>query len=472
MQIFGRNLFWYAAVFGTITAISRAAVTDELLVLDPEGAMSLVVQHTHYLPKRWRGKENSELVRMEFETLFQYTGMMLLEEIASIFLTPCLLLFVVPKRVDDILQFIEDFTVHVEGVGHVCSFSVFDFQNHGNSIMVHHIIHLNLRGVLRVASTSELFVRYKWFPWKSELYISCTASHIGSSYFTCSFQSSYPSWEPDAQGKQFLSTLRTFREEKLQGHGTRPAFSPPRIWRGSPNLRGQIDRNGLFLREMLQNSPRIGYQSGSLWLIDADQKSHPYLLDWYYTSRPHAENGNSNDIPRVPYEVAEEHPKDFWMPSNFNQREVRYDGEFWHHQFDDRSQSHLEASTSGPFFRESVLQHHDSGHVSTLPRAVDKSLEEGQGQDLDWRKFHKSLDHEQHLEWRKSHKSPDHEQQQLDWREPHKSLDHEQHFDWRDSHNSLGQEQQVDRRNSHKTLDEDHHGDQYSSHKSPDEELF
>lgn len=127
--------------------------------------------------------------------------MMLLEEMASIFLTPCLLLFVVPKvilflriislpylsweslrwwsviveyflsqRVDAILHFIVDFTVHVEGVGHVCrlviipayllmrsyfggshcwsmhisivkhwynvflcSFSVFDFQNHGNS---------------------------------------------------------------------------------------------------------------------------------------------------------------------------------------------------------------------------------------------------------------------------------------------------------------------------------------------------
>ena len=64
-------MFWYAAVFGTITAISRAAVSDELLVLDPQGAMSLVVQHTHYMPKRWRGKENTETVRMEFETLFQ-----------------------------------------------------------------------------------------------------------------------------------------------------------------------------------------------------------------------------------------------------------------------------------------------------------------------------------------------------------------------------------------------------------------
>ncbi|KAK3441177.1 hypothetical protein EUGRSUZ_B01536 [Eucalyptus grandis] len=119
-HIFGRNLFWYAAVFGTITAISRAAIAEELLVLDPEGTMSMVVQHTHYMPKRWRGKENSEAVRLEFATLFQYTGMMLLEEMASIFLTPYLLMFVVPKRVDDILQFIADFTVHVEGVGHVC----------------------------------------------------------------------------------------------------------------------------------------------------------------------------------------------------------------------------------------------------------------------------------------------------------------------------------------------------------------
>jgi len=79
--------------------------------------------------------------------MVQYTVMMLLEEMASIFLTPYLLLFIVPKvifvlgdlflwpkytvfhsnlfsfilqRVDDILQYIADFTVNVEGVGHVC----------------------------------------------------------------------------------------------------------------------------------------------------------------------------------------------------------------------------------------------------------------------------------------------------------------------------------------------------------------
>ncbi|KAL4558645.1 hypothetical protein LXL04_036846 [Taraxacum kok-saghyz] len=39
------------------------------------------------MPKRWREKERTEFVRVEFETLFQYTGKMLLEEMTSIFLT-------------------------------------------------------------------------------------------------------------------------------------------------------------------------------------------------------------------------------------------------------------------------------------------------------------------------------------------------------------------------------------------------
>jgi autophagy-related protein 9 len=77
LKIFGRNLLWYAIVFGTIAATSRKVVADELQVIDPEGAMRLVVQQTHYMPKRWRGKESSELVRREFETLFQVSSSVL-----------------------------------------------------------------------------------------------------------------------------------------------------------------------------------------------------------------------------------------------------------------------------------------------------------------------------------------------------------------------------------------------------------
>ncbi|KAL0435609.1 UNVERIFIED_CONTAM: Autophagy-related protein 9 [Sesamum radiatum] len=250
-HIFGRNLFWYAAVFGTITAISRAAMTDELLVLDPRGAMSLLVQHTHYMPKRWRGKESTETVRLEFETLFQYTGMMLLEEMASIFLTPYLLLFVVPKRVDDILQFIVDFTVDVEGVGHVCSFSLFDFRNHGN--------------------------RKYGSPFSSLCDKRSSQGKMEKSFL--SFQIAYPSWEPNADGKQFLTTIKIFRDQKMQGRGM---------------------------------------------------------------------------------STAHENPEDLWIPSGFTRNDATYDDKWDGNLFDDRTRSHLEASTSAPLFQESLIQHHET----------------------------------------------------------------------------------------------------------------
>ncbi|KAK7336854.1 hypothetical protein VNO77_17404 [Canavalia gladiata] len=324
-HIFGRNLFWYAAVFGTITAISRAAISNELLVLDPEGAMSMVVQHTHYMPKRWRGKESTEMVRVEFETLFQYNGMMLLEEMASIFLTPYLLLFIVPKRVDDILEFIADFTVNVEGVGHVCSFSTFDFQEHGNS---HYGSPCNAPRSRR-SSQGKME--------KSLL----------------SFQGSYPSWEPNAQGKRFLLSLRTFREEKLPVHGNIHAFSPPRVWRGSPNMGSNGDRNRFISREMPYSTFVTGNHLGSLWLIEANQNNHPYLLDWYYTSR--TRDADQRDDPLEPFGATEHHSREYWMPSNLTQNETGYE-EFSYEYPEDRATSQLGASTSAPIFRESLIQ--------------------------------------------------------------------------------------------------------------------
>ncbi|KAJ1416581.1 Autophagy-related protein 9 [Sesbania bispinosa] len=337
-HIFGRNLFWYAAVFGTITAISRAAIADELLVLDPEGAISMVVQHTHYMPRRWRGKESTETVRVEFETLFQYTGMMLLEEMASIFLTPYLLMFIVPKRVDDILQFIIDFTVNVEGVGHVCSFSTFDFQEHGN-------IHYGS-------------------PYNAPRSRRSSQGKMEKSLL--SFQSSYPSWEPNAQGKQFLLNLRTFREQKLRLHGNRHTLSPPRMWRDSPNMGSNGDSNRFISRAMPYNTLATRNHLDSLWLTEANQNNHPYLLDWYYTSQPH--DATLRDVPLEPYGVAEDHSREYCMPTNLTQNEAGYE-EYSNEYHEDRASSHLGASTSAPIFREDLIQDQDYNELPHTTRS-------------------------------------------------------------------------------------------------------
>ncbi|GAB2298342.1 autophagy protein atg9 [Dionaea muscipula] len=333
-HIFSRNLFWYAAVFGAITAASRAAVADEPLVLEPERAMSLVVQHTHHLPKRWRGKENIAVVRMEFATLFQYTAMMWLEEMTSIFLTPYLLIFVMPKIVDDILQFIADFTVNVEGVGHVCSFSAFDFQNHGNT---------------NYAS-----------PCHSSRAQRSSQGKMEKSFL--SFQCSYPSWEPDAQGTRFLTILRTFRDQQLRGPGplTGYGFPHPQMQPWSSDLRDpQQNRHDRW---------------GSLWLMETDPRTHPYLLDWYYTSRrPYLSSRNSGDVPTVTIDIIPgEQPRGIWDPSSLHN--TGHEEEDWKNLFEDRSQSHLGASTSEPFFHErSVLPQDGSSGGNSIHHTKSQS---------------------------------------------------------------------------------------------------
>jgi autophagy-related protein 9 len=60
-------------------------------------------------------------------------ALLFLEEITSIVLTPFVLYFSLPKCAPAILAFVRDFSVHVPGVGDICSLGAFDFERHGNS---------------------------------------------------------------------------------------------------------------------------------------------------------------------------------------------------------------------------------------------------------------------------------------------------------------------------------------------------
>ncbi|XP_020573036.1 autophagy-related protein 9 isoform X2 [Phalaenopsis equestris] len=305
-EIFRRNLFWYAAIFGTVTAIARAVVTDELHVLDPEGAMAFVFQQTHYMPKRWRRKENSDTVRAEVETLFQYTAIMLLEEMASILITPFLLVFVVPERVDDILQFISDFTVDVEGVGHVCSLSLFDFVRHGNR---------------KYAS-----------PFNAAKDMRSSQGKMEKSFL--SFQSAYPSWEPNPNGQELLRKLRNFREQQLREEIKRE-FSP--IWTSPTNQYVQ------FQPELIHRFPfSKPYNNGGFPVSSHNLIPDLRTLDNYYLAQP---------VHPVDADTASETIREPWR--TYNQPPYREDVE--EHN---RMRSHWDASTSSRFFHGNSFHRH------------------------------------------------------------------------------------------------------------------
>ena len=129
-----RTVLFYLGIFGTIWAIANGLLPDENLVFDPEFALSEVIDFTHYKPAHWDDRLHSDEVRAEFAQLYQMKVVIFLNEILSMIFTPFVLWFSLPNCSDRIIDFFREFTVHVDGLGYVCSFAEFNFKKHGNGM--------------------------------------------------------------------------------------------------------------------------------------------------------------------------------------------------------------------------------------------------------------------------------------------------------------------------------------------------
>ncbi|RDW28526.1 autophagy-related protein 9 [Yarrowia lipolytica] len=123
-----RTVLFYIGVFGSILAVSRSLIPEETLVFDPEISLRYVAEFTHYLPPEWEGKLHTEQVKNEFSLMYEMRLIILLKELASIFLAPFILYYSLTQSCDDIVDFIRDHSVHVDGLGYVCTFAMFDFK--------------------------------------------------------------------------------------------------------------------------------------------------------------------------------------------------------------------------------------------------------------------------------------------------------------------------------------------------------
>lgn len=123
-----RTVLFYIGVFGSILAVSRSLIPEETLVFDPEISLRYVAEFTHYLPPEWEGKLHTEQVKNEFSHMYEMRLMILLKELASIFLAPFILYYSLTQSCDEIVDFIRDHSVHVDGLGYVCTFAMFDFK--------------------------------------------------------------------------------------------------------------------------------------------------------------------------------------------------------------------------------------------------------------------------------------------------------------------------------------------------------
>lgn len=224
-----------------------------------------------------------------------------------------------------------------------------------------------------------------------------------------SFQSTYHFWEPNIQGKQFLLNLRTLRGQHLAEHENRYASSPPKMSGVGPYRRSNGDKTLFLSREMAHNNFKVGYHLGSLWPSDTYQNNNIYILDHYYTTRPH-------HVPTEPFKKTTLHSREHWMPS---ENEHQY-GEYEYGGV--RAESHFGASTSAPLFREAIIKDPTS---SDLPESSKSQWwarnrtrgEQGQGSFFEPPDFnHQTYDYHDKL----SDGYSDDQEQHLDWRDDHR----------------------------------------------------
>lgn len=125
----GKNVLFWLGVLGTIYATARAQVPNhEDVALDPWLAMAHVIEWTHYYPNHWHERLHSDEVRKEFTALFKPKIVIFLEEALSMIFAPYVLCISLPNSAEQLIDFFREFTVHIDGLGHVCSFAEFDFS--------------------------------------------------------------------------------------------------------------------------------------------------------------------------------------------------------------------------------------------------------------------------------------------------------------------------------------------------------
>ncbi|KAJ3299801.1 autophagy protein atg9 [Borealophlyctis nickersoniae] len=213
----GRSAFFYIGIFGTVMAVSRGMVPDDNEVFEPERCMREVAEETHYMPGEWRGKLHTDEVRVQFSQLFDYKVVLFLYEILSVVSAPFILYWSLPPCAENIVDFFREFTVHVDSLGYVCSFAVFDFRKHGNAKVGGEengeplfalrvadrpsVIALILHSALQYGAPSEA---------PNEHFVS-KGGKMEQSFLN--FKVNNPDWDPGMEGSQYLNTVIARRNE-------------------------------------------------------------------------------------------------------------------------------------------------------------------------------------------------------------------------------------------------------------------
>ena len=137
VQLWGRNLLWYAGIAGIVYSIGKGLLPSKEaqpkarrgnLFADMDAALKNVSTHTHYYPETWKGRGWDSKVYGSFSELFDSKVKLFAYELQALVLAPYILVFQLSNCAPAICEFCLAVKSRVQGVGDLCGYSTFDFD--------------------------------------------------------------------------------------------------------------------------------------------------------------------------------------------------------------------------------------------------------------------------------------------------------------------------------------------------------
>lgn len=127
----GKTVLFYMSTLGAIFTICKNSVSDNNIkyLFDPEDSLKKVSKFTHYLPNSWENRFHTQEVKNQFCDLYNLKLLLILKELGSLIFLPYILYVSLPNSSDKLIDFFRDYSVHVDGVGYICSFAVFNLDD-------------------------------------------------------------------------------------------------------------------------------------------------------------------------------------------------------------------------------------------------------------------------------------------------------------------------------------------------------
>ena len=224
VQLWDRNLLWYAGMAGIVYSVGKAllptkeatpSVTRNLFG-DMDTSLKNVAQYTHYYPEHWKGRGWDANVYKSFKRFYDTKVKLFLFELAALILAPYILFFKLSKCAPAICEFcLVSKARMAAGTGDICGFSTFDFDTFGDEAWEGRTLGksamLQKESPTGGESLSESIMRMGNLEDATRIHAKPKAREgkMEKSFFT--FQAAYPDWRCSASGQSLVDRVEEYR---------------------------------------------------------------------------------------------------------------------------------------------------------------------------------------------------------------------------------------------------------------------